>query len=416
MKENVTKQLLVSILGTAIGLGLTFTVNRTVENNKIQRAQRETAIMAVCDINEIVERLKDEIRLEDTLFQVSMYVSTHTEQIDSMSADTLDMVFKYLFDNPAEVKEWTIDTKENAFNSGMESRKNLGNNKFYDNVQSCYYARRSMMKTLEKTLAFRRPIRSEDLDGFLQTLGPADMEDDGDPTLHAKRWLMKKVFEEGSTRLYIRRYFSRRNAYLGTIYQLERLNRENKLLLNITNQDIEEYMRQNEETSQAATVDLIVGSWEDPMGDNKQSFVFGADGTVETTLQISIALRMYLVVEQTDVLATVPMTIRMKGGWELKGDSLKVKYDGQTSELLSFDVDTSNFPKSAQERLKDSLEIKKQDARSGLLELFKQQVSTFNINCVASFDRSGNTMILTSQENTPTGQKDTSTRQLFRLE
>ena len=412
MKENVTKQLLVSILGTAIGLGLTFTVNRTVENNKIQRAQRETAIMAVCDINEIVERLKDEIRLEDTLFQVSMYVSTHTEQIDSMSADTLDMVFKYLFDNPAEVKEWTIDTKENAFNSGMESRKNLGNNKFYDNVQSCYYARRSMMKTL----AFRRPIRSEDLDGFLQTLGPADMEDDGDPTLHAKRWLMKKVFEEGSTRLYIRRYFSRRNAYLGTIYQLERLNRENKLLLNITNQDIEEYMRQNEETSQAATVDLIVGSWEDPMGDNKQSFVFGADGTVETTLQISIALRMYLVVEQTDVLATVPMTIRMKGGWELKGDSLKVKYDGQTSELLSFDVDTSNFPKSAQERLKDSLEIKKQDARSGLLELFKQQVSTFNINCVASFDRSGNTMILTSQENTPTGQKDTSTRQLFRLE
>ena len=408
--------MLVSILGTAIGLGLTFTVNRTVENNKLQRAQRETAIMAVCDINEIVERLKDEIRLEDTLFQVAMYVSTHTEQIDSMSADTLDMVFKYLFDNPAEVKEWTIDTKENAFNSGMESRKNLGNNKFYDNVQSCYYARRSMMKTMEKTLAFRRPIRSEDLDGFLQTLGPADMEDDGDPTLHAKRWLMKKVFEEGSTRLYIRRYFSRRNAYLGTIYQLERLNRENKLLLNITNQDIEEYMRQNEETSQAATVDLIVGSWEDPMGDNKQSFVFGADGTVETTLQISIALRMYLVVEQTDVLATVPMTIRMKGGWELKGDSLKVKYDGQTSELLTFDMDTSNFPKSAQERLKDSLEIKKQDARAGLLELFKQQVSTFNINCVASFDRSGNTMILTSQENTPTGQKDTSTRQLFRLE
>ena len=84
--------------------------------------------MAVCDIDEIIQQLKDEMHSEDELFQVAMYVSTHQEQIDAMREDTIDMTFEYLYDDPAKVKDWTIDTKENAFNSGMEARKNLGNN------------------------------------------------------------------------------------------------------------------------------------------------------------------------------------------------------------------------------------------------------------------------------------------------
>ena len=59
------KQLLTSILGTAIGVGLTFTADRMMENNKQQRAQRETALMAVCDIDEIIQQLKDEMHSED---------------------------------------------------------------------------------------------------------------------------------------------------------------------------------------------------------------------------------------------------------------------------------------------------------------------------------------------------------------
>ena len=165
------KQLLTSILGTAIGVGLTFTADRMMENNKQQRAQRETALMAVCDIDEIIQQLKDEMHSEDELFQVAMYVSTHQEQIDAMREDTIDMTFEYLYDDPAKVKDWTIDTKENAFNSGMEARKNLGNNKFYENMQSSYYARRSLMKKMEQDPVFRKPVRSETYEQDLQQLG-----------------------------------------------------------------------------------------------------------------------------------------------------------------------------------------------------------------------------------------------------
>lgn len=87
------KQMSLGILATAIGVGLTFFVNNMVEKNHLRAAQRETAIMAVCDIDEIAQGLKDEIQLEDSLFKVTMYVSTHQELIDSLSMDTLDMAF-----------------------------------------------------------------------------------------------------------------------------------------------------------------------------------------------------------------------------------------------------------------------------------------------------------------------------------
>ena len=421
MKKDIlspwSKQLLISILGTAIGLGLTFTVNRAVDNRKQQRAQRETAIMAVCDINEIGQRLKEEIQLEDSLFKVAMFVSTHQELIDSVSEDTLDMTFLYFYDNPAVVKEWTIDTKENAFNSGMEARKNLGNNKFYDNVQSCYYVRRSLLKSMETTLAFRRPLRSEEFEEFMQSLGPGDMDDEGNPTLDAKRWLIKKIFEKGTARLYIRRYFARRKACVGAVRQLETLNRENKLLMNITDQDIEEYIRLNEDVAQAPTADLIVGTWEQTVNEFLQTYDFRADSTIEAILQVQVSLRMALTVEQTDVFASIPMTFRLKGRWELQGDSLTIRYDGQTAEMLSFEIDTSNFPKAALERLKDSLDIKKEEARGFMLESLKTEgAAAFNRSCQIKFDRSGNTMIQSVQENNPKGQKETVTYQLYRKE
>ena len=404
------KQLLISILGTAIGLGLTFAVDRMVENHKQERAQHETAIMAVCDIDEIIRQLKDEKHMEDSLFHVAMYVSTHQEQIDLMSEDTLDMAFRYLYDDPAEVKDWTVDTKENAFNSGMEARKNLGNNKFYDNVQSCYYVRRSLMKKMEQDPIFGRPVASETYEQYLQQLGHEQIDEnkDGKPYLEARKKLMKKIFAQGETMIYIKRFFPRREAYRRAISELELLNRENKLLMNISKEDIEEYIRENKDLTHVATADLIVGSWESKLEEN-WTFVFHADSTIETTLGFVSQMTAILEQENMQVFVPTPMTLRLKGLWELKGDTLKIKYDGQKTEILSFDMDTSNFPESAKERLKDSMDIKIQEGKEAMTEMFKLGgASIFNDTCVISFDKSGNTMVCSQHKSTPP--------QLYRVE
>lgn len=403
-------ELLLTTLGTAIGLGLTFFVNDKVEDAHQRAAQRETAIMAVCDIDEIVQGLKDEIQLEDSLFKVTMYVASHQELIDSLPMDTLDMAFKYLYDDPTVVKEWTADTKENAFNSGIDARMNLGNNHFYDNVQSCYYVRRSLMKVMANAPMFQRPISKDAYEDALYELPLSAIDNKGVPYPDARRQVMKSVFAHKSTMLYIKRYFIRKDAYQNAIMKLERLNSENKLLMNITDEDIEKYIRLNSENvSQQAVADLIIGTWVM----NKDTLAFREDNTFERIWVVEIQMQSILVEEQTETFVLIPTSFRTKGKWTLNGDSLRTEYDFSTAEMLSFDFDTSNFPQSALERLKDSLEIKKEEARKGLLEMFRHRDDRKYDN-VVSFDKSGNTMVWKTEEPTPDGKKQTVSQQLYR--
>ena len=354
---GTVKELLLTTLGTAIGVGLTFFVNDKVESAHRRAAQRETAIMAVCDIDEIVQGLKDEIQLEDSLFKVAMYVATHQELIDSLPIDTLDMAFKYLYDDPTVVKPWTADTKENAFNSGIDARMNLGNNQFYDNVQSCYYVRRSLMKVMADAPMFRRPIRKDAYEEALYELPINVIGMNGKPFPESWRYVMKSVFAHKSTTLYIKRYFIRKEAYQNAITKLERLNSENKLLMDITDEDIEKYIRQNSENvSQQTIADLIIGTW---LIEDKNTFAFHEDNTFEMTC---------------------------------------------VTELQA---------QSALERMKDSLEIMKEETRKKFLEMFRHREDTKH-ESVVSFDKSGNTMVWTSEETTPAGNKQTTSMQLYR--
>ena len=404
------KELLLTIVGTAIGVGLTFFVNDKVEDSHQRSAQRETAIMAVCDIDEIVQGLKDEIQLEDSLFQVTMYVSTHQELIDSLPMDTLDMAFKYLYDDPTVVKPWTADTKENAFNSGIDARMNLGNNQFYDNVQQCYYVRRSLMKVMADAPMFQRPVSKNAYEDALYELPTDALDHHGVPLPDARRYVMKSVFAHKSTTLYIKRYFIRREAYQNAIMKLERLNRENKLLMDITDEDIEKYIKQNSENvSQQAMADLILGTW---LVD-KDTIAFHEDNTFERTWVMELQMQSILVVEQKEVFVLIPTTIRTKGQWKLDGDMLTIDNDFSSAEMLSFDFDTSNFPQSALERLRDSLEIKKEMARKYILESFRHRDDT-KAEYALSFDKSANTMVWTFEEPTPSGNKQTTSIQLYR--
>ncbi len=406
------KELLLTIVGTAIGVGLTFFVNDKVEDSHQRSAQRETAIMAVCDIDEIVQGLKDEIQLEDSLFQVTMYVSTHQELIDSLPMDTLDMAFKYLYDNPTVVKEWTANTKENAFNSGLDARMNLGNNQFYDNVQSCYYVRRSLMKMMADAPMFQRPFSKDAYEDFLYKLPPAAIDYNGIPHPDARRNMMKQLITHGATTLYIKRYFIRKDAYNRAVYALERLNRENKMLMDITDEDIETYLKKY--SNRALPQDIagqIIGKWECNI-EVPMTFVFREDNIIEKTENITANLQIQLREENTEVFLSNPMTVYMIGRWELRGDTLQIDYDDQKTEITEYDFDTSNFPQSALERLKDSLDIKKEEAKISFQDYMRQQ--DIKEEHIVSFDKSGKTMIWISEQTTPTGNKQTTSKQLTR--
>lgn len=407
------KQMSLGILATAIGVGLTFFVDNMVEKNHQRAAQRETAIMAVCDIDEIAQGLKDEIQLEDSLFKVTMYVSTHQELIDSLSMDTLDMAFEYLYDNPTVVRSWMADTKETAFNSSLDARMNIGNHQFYDNVQSCYYVRRSLTKVMADAPEFRRPLSKEAYEDFLYKLDPFDIKYGGDPVPNARRDIMKQIFAQHSTTLYIKRYFFRKDTYMKAVNELDLLNCENKVLMDITDKDIETYLKRNSgNVSARSFADLIKGTWELNIGNNQNTYIFHEDKSLEHILHFKIELQFQLEQQQKEVFVLSPMTTYMEGRWELRGDTLLTDLDASTAAITSFEVDLSNFPQASMEYVKDSIEIKKDMMKQLLLKEMRHW--PLKKDYLISFDKSTNTMAWRFKEATPAGKNKEKSVVLYR--
>ena len=161
--------------------------------------------------------------------------------------------------------------------------------------------------------------------------------------------------------------------------------------MNITDEDMEAYVRQNVDRSQSATNALIEGTWEVSRGEELATYIFRADSTIEFICKGTNHLQLMLREENMEVAANIPFTSYMQGKWTVKGDSLAVVFDKEKTKYLSLDIDFSNLPKAALERVKDSLEIKKKPIKDYFLQTLKNLKSDFTHQ--VKFDISGNTMI-----------------------
>ena len=90
LRAPLWMQLIISIIGTAIGVGLTFAVNNWMDKRKKEEAQRLMAIMVIHDIDEsitIMKTMKDNM---ERMYNAALYVREHLDQLDSVPDDTLD--------------------------------------------------------------------------------------------------------------------------------------------------------------------------------------------------------------------------------------------------------------------------------------------------------------------------------------
>ena len=412
-KYNWWRGFLTTLLGTTIGIILTFGINRLVENYKSSQAQRQTAMMAVYDIDEIIRELKEYQEKEDALFEVTSYLYTHQEEIDSVSVDSLRMAVVYLLEDPADSPEWTDDSKEKAFSGGLEARQNLKHTQFYENIRECYRRRRDMQNSLEKDIVFKRPISDEYYQQFIQNLNDEELDFDGSLDERSIQKLLKQAFNQHATVLYLRQYFIRRNVYIRHTSLIDGLNRENKYMMGITDEDMAEFIRKKIDKTKPATEQLLYGEWEYifESGDTC-TLRLNQDKTVSYVCTTKNSLDLYISAIGKHVPVVVPAVFCIKGKWTLIGDSLKLAYDTKTSEILSFDMDFSKIPKSVLEQKKDSIEIKKQNVKDMFLEQFRrmQWDHTYKV----SLDLTDNIIFMERDYKTPWGQTETNKDQYVR--
>ncbi len=405
------KELLMTFLGTTISIVLTFGTTALLDNREKAAQQRQTALMSVYDIDEIIRMLKEDMEKEKVLSEVTNYVFTHQEELDSMSSDTLKMAVAYLVEDMTEKPEWADDSKEKAFSGNIEVRQNMKYAQFYDNVRESYRLRRELLGHLEKDIEFSRPVSDTDYHQFVQQLDFTDFDTDGNLTENASRSLLRHAFQQRSTELYLRYFFRRRENYAYYIMYLIRLNRENKFMADITDDDMAEYVKKNVDKTMPVTAQQLIGTWEEQFVDNNVfHYKLKKDQMVEFIYDTVNKLDLYLKDEKMYVPILVPTTTRLKGHWELKGDSLKMNFDNKTLEVLAIDVDFSKLPKSALERSKGQ----KQRIKDAYIEMYQQK--DWTISRKVSFDLSGQILLYEEQEKTLWGTKKTTTNQMVRLE
>jgi len=282
---------------------------------------------------------------------------------------------------------------------------------FYDNVRESYRLRRELLGRLEKDIEFTRPVSDADYRQFLRQLDFTDYDTDGNLTENASRSLLRHAFQQLSTKLYLSSFFKRRDAYGYYMMQLTRLNRENKFMADITDDDMAEYVKKNVDKTKPVTAQQLIGTWEEQFVDNNVfHFKLNEDQTVDFIRDEVNKLNLYLMEEKMYVPILVPTTTRLKGHWELKGDSLKMDFDNKTLEILSIDVDFSKLPKSALKRSKGQ----KEAIKNMFIQIYKER--DWSESRKVSFDLSGQIMVCEVPKKTLWGTMKTSTTQMVRVE
>lgn len=406
-------EFMTGVMATAIGVGLSFAVNNMVENHKKDLARRHTAMMAIYDIDEIVHKLREYRQKEENIFKIAMYADTHQNELDSISIDSLRYAVIYLTEDKSTTFEWADDSKEKAFNSSMDAWQNLENTQFYDNVLSCYRMRGELLKTIETEVVFKRPLSDEEFNRFFMQVDDSELDYSGSLNRVSLTRLLKQVLQQPTTTRYLRTFFLRNHVLTKSADDLALLNQENKVLMDISDKDIEDYIKMNVDKTRPATFKKLVGKWESKQDENRtELFVFNPDNSASLTSSAPFNVTFFLDEENKSVALNCPISFSIDGTWDLVRDSLMMRFDSETCELLSFDIDLSNLPKSALERQKDSLEVQKENLRNYITDYIKQ--ADWDIANKVSLDMTGKIMFLSSEHATLWGQTETERQQLIR--
>ena len=314
------------MLGTAIGVGLSFFVSGLREKHNKEHAQRLTAIMVIHDIDNTIDILKELKDAEDKNFKLVEAVRKRQDSFDTVPFDTLRQVLTIL---TASESEFRFDTsKEQIFNSDMDTWQNLGSMKFLDNVQDFFYQRRHLQELLNRPDFFREPISREEYMVSLRELGWVTTEE----YANAIRPFLKEKLQDPKVVYFINLSGDRIRTLNAYINAWRNLNEENKFVMGLTDQELEEYVNSISNNGRPLSLSQLIGTWEYPMeDDNSYEYVFNRDNTFR--------LQMYYSSPSPGPFwsGRLKYSVSYSGTWSLQADSLKMDID-YTSANLQLDA------------------------------------------------------------------------------
>ena len=326
-------QFLISVMGTAIGVGLTFAVSHRIENRKMQQAQRLTAMMVIHDIDESVKSLKTLKENMETQYNALLFVREQFDQLDSVPIDTINKVVDLI---TSYDQDFRFDmSKEKIFHSSPETWQNLGSMKFIDNVQSFYFERQSFQDLQNKSSIWIKPISLSEYEKLQIDDSNMSLEEYLDKYYALLRNFLKNQLNDDHIKYYIDCTPYRLNALVELIENWMNMNDENKFLMSITDEELENYVNSINQSGIALTEKSLIGTWElSTTEENLSEWEFRKDHTYSFVTISSSAMNLPF------ANGKIKASVTEEGTWTLDGDSLIRVTD---LDALGVEMDASNL-------------------------------------------------------------------------
>ena len=316
------RQFLITVMGTAIGVALTFVVNGVVSRHNKEQAQRLTAIMVIHDIDNTINLLKDWKDKEEEIGELLRSALEQRDRLEEMPFDTMSSVLGYLADSNID---FSFDTsKEKIFNSDLDTWQNLGNMAFLDNVQDFYHDRQSFQDGVNQSTMWRSPIPDEDYMQFVMGTGWVTQEE----YLAALRPYLKDKLHETRVVYYINVSGTRVKSLGQWIDYWTRKNNENKFLMGITDRELEDYVSSISKKGVPLTRSKLLGKWFFTVGDQTNEYDFHGDHSYTYVNDYASSF-----LKMTTFSGRLKMTISYRGEWAFRGDSLVLTPDYSTAHM-----------------------------------------------------------------------------------
>ncbi len=317
------QQFFITVIGTAIGVALTFVVSGILERRNKAQAQRLTAIMVIHDIDNTVNIFQSWKDNEEKGKALLMYALEHKDQKEAIPSDTLMNVLNLLVRSKTE---YHFDTsKEQIFNSDADTWQNLENMKFIDNVQEFFYERQRFLEIANNAEWFREPIPDEEFMQVIMNSGWVTEEE-----YFTELWaFLRDKLQDKRVAYYINVSHARVEALTQYIDKFTLLNEENKFIMGITDQELEDYVNSLHNNGIALTKGDLPGRWLFASRDQNMEYTFHSDNTYTYS---NAKNSSYVKTPYWSGVYTVKVTY--KGTWALQRDSLVLTPDYASSDVL----------------------------------------------------------------------------------
>lgn len=242
---NSAKDILLSIIGTTISIILTFGTSSLIDHYQEKKSRKLFAMTVIHEIDKDIEQIRTVAENDYELYKIIQYIDKFDE-LDSVPKDSLTKIRRHSFPYWSTPPEFS-KSNEQIFNSSQNIWSTIDNNIFISNVQDYYRLRSKLECALKEDSCFLPYVSDKDIFKIVCVDGDYRIENDVE---FARKLNLNAISKKARNRI----------SFYNTLLAYQSINEENKILMGISDKDLEEFVKKTADAT-IVSKDGLIGAW-----------------------------------------------------------------------------------------------------------------------------------------------------------